>query len=83
MSRNKISNNVEGILKYFLKKKYSYYVIEQELARMSLNVSKTILSCIDNEIGKQRQLCLLSSEKSQIHRRRHRTIPSIVRHITS
>ena len=58
MPRNKISNNVEGIFKYFLKKKYSYYVIEQELARMSLNVSKTILSCIDNEIGKQRQLCL-------------------------
>ena len=42
MPRNKISDNIEGIVKYLLTKKYSYYVIQQELARMNLNVSKAL-----------------------------------------
>ena len=83
MPRNKISDNIEGIVKYLLTKKYSYYVIQQELARMNLNVSKSTISRIANKVGKQRQLCLLNSEKPKFHRRRHIATPSIVRRITS
>ena len=57
MPRNKISDNIEGIVKYLLTKKYSYYVVQQELARMNLNVSKSTISRIANKVGKQRQLC--------------------------
>ena len=49
---------------------------------MSLNVSKSTLSCIANKIEKQRQLYLLNSEKPKFHRRRHRATPSIGHHIT-
>ena len=83
MPRNKISDNIEGIVKYLLTKKYSYYVIQQELARMNLNVSKSTISRIANKVGKQRQLCLLNSEKPKFHRRRHIATSSIVRRITS
>ena len=83
MPRNKISDNIEGIVKYLLTKKYSYYVIQQELARMNFNVSKSTISRIANKVGKQRQLCLLNSEKAKFHRRRHIATPSIVRRITS
>ena len=83
MPRNKISDNIEGIVKYLLTKKYSHYVIQQELARMNLNVSKSTISRIVNKVGKQRQLCLLNSEKPKFHRRRHIATPSIVRRITS
>ena len=83
MLRNKISDNTEGIVKYLLTKKYSYYVIQQELARMNLNVSKSTISRIANKVGKQRQLCLLNSEKAKFHRRRHIATPSIVHRITS
>ena len=83
MPRNKISDNIEGIVKYLLTKKYSYYVIQQELARMNFNVSKSTISHIANKVGKQRQLCLLNSEKPKFHRRRHIATPSIVRRITS
>ncbi|CAF3514295.1 unnamed protein product [Rotaria socialis] len=83
MPRNKISDNIEGIVKYILTKNYSYYVIQQELARMNLNVSKSTISRIANKVGKQRQLCLLNSEKPKFHRRRHIATPSIVRRITS
>ncbi|CAM4885265.1 unnamed protein product [Rotaria socialis] len=50
---------------------------------MNLNVSKSTISRIANEVGKQRQLCLLNSEKPKFHRRRHTATPSIVRRITS
>ncbi|CAF4500628.1 unnamed protein product, partial [Rotaria socialis] len=50
---------------------------------MNLNVSKSTISRIANEVGKQRQLCLLNSEKRKFHRRRHIATPSIVRRITS
>ena len=83
MPRNKISDNIEGIVKYLFTKKYSYYVIQQELARMNLNVSKSTISRIANKVGKQRQLCLLNSEKAKFHRRRHIATSSIVRRITS
>ena len=83
MPRNKISDNIEGIVKYLLTKKYSYYMIQQELARMNFNVSKSTISRIANKVGKQRQLCLLNSEKAKFHRRRHIATPSIVRRITS
>ena len=52
MSRNKISDNVEGIVKYLLTKKYLYSVIQQELARMNLKVSKGTVSGIANKVGK-------------------------------
>ena len=52
MPRNKISDNVEGIVKYLLMKKYSYFVIQQELARMNLKVSKGTISRIANKVGK-------------------------------
>ena len=42
MARNKISDNIEGIVKYLLTKKYSYYAIQQELGRINLNVSKRL-----------------------------------------
>ena len=83
MPRNKISDNIEGIVKYLFTKKYSYYVIQQERARMNFNVSKSTISRIANKLGKQRQLCLLNSEKAKFHRRRHIATPSIVRRITS
>jgi len=47
---------MEGIVKYLLTKKYSYSVIQQELSEMNLNVSKSAINCISNEVGKQRQL---------------------------
>ena len=83
MPRNKILDNIEGIVKYLLTKKYSYYVIQQELARMNFNVSKSTISRIANKVGKQRQLSLLNSEKAKFHRLRHIATPSIVRRITS
>ena len=83
MPRNKISDNIEGIVKYLLTKKYSYYVIQQELTRMNLNASKSTINCIANKVGKQRQLCLLNSEKPKFHRRRHIATLFIVRRITS
>ena len=59
-------------------------MIEQELARMNFNVSKSTISCIANTIGKQRQLCFLNSEKPKFHPRyRRRATPSIVRRMTS
>ena len=54
MPGNKISDNIEGIVKYLLTKKYSYYVIQQELARMNLNASKSTIRRIANKVGKQR-----------------------------
>ncbi|CAM4958066.1 unnamed protein product [Rotaria socialis] len=83
MPRNKISDNIEGIAKYLLTKTYSYYVIQQELARMNLNVSKSTISRIANKVGKQQQVFLLNSEKSKLHHRRHIATPSAVRRITS
>ena len=71
MLRNKISDNIEGIVKYLLTKKYLYYVIRQQRARMNLNVLKSHLSRITNKIGKQQQLCLLNSEKPKFHCCRH------------
>ena len=50
---------------------------------MNLNVSKSTISHIANKIGEQLQLCLLNSEKSKFHHRRHRAISSIVRRITT
>ena len=50
MPRNKISDNVEGIVTYPLTKKYSSYVIQQELAQMNLNVLKSTISRIANKI---------------------------------
>ena len=50
MPHNKVSDNIEGIIKYLLTKKYSYYMIWQELARMNLNVWKSILSHIANKV---------------------------------
>ena len=83
MPRNKISDNVKSIVKYLLTKKYSYYVIKKELERMNLIVSKSTISRIANKVGKQRQLCLLNSEKPKFPRRLHIATPSIVRRITS
>ncbi|CAF3057606.1 unnamed protein product [Rotaria socialis] len=83
MPRNKISDNIEGIAKYLLTKTYSYYVIQQELARMNLNVSKSTISRIANKVGKQQQVFLFNSEKSKLHHRRHIATPSAVRRITS
>ncbi|CAF3229484.1 unnamed protein product [Rotaria sp. Silwood2] len=40
MPRNKISNNIEGVVKYRLTKTYLYSVIQQELSEMNLNVLK-------------------------------------------
>ena len=56
-------------------------MIQQELARMGLNVSK---STIANKIRNQRQLDSLNSEKPKFHRRRcHRAAPSMVHRIAS
>ena len=49
---------------------------------MSLNISKNTINYIANKIRKQRQLCLLNSEKPKFHHR-HRAKPSIVHRITS
>ena len=65
----------------FCSKKYSYYVVQQELARINLNVSRSTLSRIASKVDTQRQLCSLNSEKLKF--RRHRATPSTVRRITS
>ena len=83
MPRSKISDNVEGIVKYLLTKKYSYSVIQQELSEMNLNVSRSTISRIANQVGKQRQACLLNNQKPKFYRRRHVATPAIVRRITS
>ena len=83
MPRNKISDNIEGIVKYLLTKKYSYSVIQQELLEMSLNVSRSAISRIANQMGKQHQACLLNNQKPKFYRRRHVATPAIVRRITS
>ena len=83
MPRSKISDNVEGIVKYLLTKKYSYSVIQQELSEMNLNVSRSTISRIANQVGKQRQACLLNNQKPKFYRRRHVATPAIVRRIKS
>ena len=62
MPHSKISDNIEGIVKYLLTKKYSYSVIQQELSEMNLNVSRSTISRIANQVGKQRQAGLLNNE---------------------
>ena len=57
-------------------------MIQQELVRMNLNVSKNTISRIGNKIGKQRQLCLLKSETPTFCRR-HRATPFIIHRIPS
>ncbi|CAF1518683.1 unnamed protein product, partial [Rotaria sordida] len=71
MPRNKISDDIEGVVKYLLTKKYSYSVIKKELSEMNLNVSRSTISRIANKIGKQRQLDLLNNQKPKFNRRRH------------
>ena len=80
---NKISDNIEGIVKYLLTKKYSYSVIQQELLEMSLNVSRSAISRIANQMGKQHQACLLNNQKPKFYRRRHVATPTVIRRITS
>ena len=83
MTRNKISDNIKGIIKTLLTKKHLHYVIQQEPARKNLNASKSTISRITNKIVEQRRLCLLNSRKPKFHRCRHRTTPSTVRRIAS
>ncbi|CAF4176173.1 unnamed protein product, partial [Rotaria sordida] len=83
MPRNKISDNIEGIIEYLLTKKYSYSVIQEELSEMNLNVSRSTISRIANQVGKQRQAGLLNSQKPTYYRRRHVATPAVVRRITS
>ncbi|CAF3271959.1 unnamed protein product [Rotaria sp. Silwood2] len=83
MPRNKISDDIEGIVKYLLTKKYSYSVIQQELSEMNLNVSKSTISRIANKLGKECRLCLLNNQKPTFYRRRHVATPATVRRITS
>ncbi|CAF4166284.1 unnamed protein product [Rotaria sordida] len=83
MPRNRISDNIEGIVKYLLTKKYSYSVIQEELSEMNLNVSRSTISRIANQVEKQRQAGLLNSQKPKYYRRRHVATPAVVRRITS
>jgi len=83
MPRNKIPDNMEGIVKYLLTKRYSYSAIQQELARMNFTISRSTISRISNKVGKQRQLALLNDQKPKFHRRRHVATPNIVRRIAS
>ncbi|CAF3273033.1 unnamed protein product [Rotaria sp. Silwood2] len=83
MPRNKISDNIEGVVKYLLTKKYSYSVIQQELSEMNLNVSKSTISHIANKLGKECRLGLLNNQKPKFYRRRHVATPATVRRITS
>ena len=46
----KIPDNIQDILKNFLTKKYSCFVTQQELSEMILNVSKTTINCIANQV---------------------------------
>src|SRR5690349_20768901 len=83
MPRNKMPDDMEGIVKYLLTKRYSYSVIQQELAEMNFTISRSTISRISNKVGKQRQLALLNNQKPKFHRRRHIATPTIVRRIES
>lgn len=83
MPRNKISDDVEGIVKYLLRKNYSYAAIQQELAEMNFSVSRSTISRVANKVGKQRELGLLNDQKPKFYRRRHIATPDVVRRITS
>ncbi|CAF4053864.1 unnamed protein product, partial [Rotaria sordida] len=50
---------------------------------MNLNVSRSTISRIANQVGKQRQAGLLNSQKPKYYRRRHVATPAVVRRITS
>lgn len=78
MLRNKISEEIKVIVKYLLRKNYSYSAIQQELAQMDLTVSKSTISRISNEVGKQRELGLLNDQKSKFPRRRHISVKKIL-----
>ncbi|CAF4766170.1 unnamed protein product [Rotaria sp. Silwood2] len=83
MPRNKISDNIEGVVKYLLTKKCSYSVIQQELSEMNLNVSKSTISRIANKLGKECRLGLLNNQKPKFYRCRRVATPATVRRITS
>ncbi|CAF3510672.1 unnamed protein product [Rotaria sp. Silwood2] len=82
MPRNKISNNIEGIVKYRLTKTYLYSVIQQELSEMNLNVLKGTISRIANKLGKECRFGLLNKQKPKFYRRRHLATPATVCCIT-
>jgi len=61
MLRNRIPDDMERIVKYLLTKNYSYSAIQQELAEMNFNISRSTISRITNKVGKQYQLVLLNN----------------------
>ncbi|CAF2760967.1 unnamed protein product [Rotaria sp. Silwood2] len=82
MPRNKIPEGMKGMVKYFLTKNYSYSAIQEELAEMNFNISRSTISRIANKVGKQRELALLNNQKPKFYRRRHLATPDIIRRIT-
>ena len=66
-----------------MREKYSCPAIQQELAEMNFNISRSTISHLANKAGKQCQLALLNNQKPKFYRRRHVATPNIVRRITS
>jgi hypothetical protein len=83
MPRSKIADNIEGVVKYLLTKRYSYSMIRRELIKMNLNASRSTIYRISNNIGKQRQAGLSNDQKPKFPRRCHVATASVIHRITS
>ncbi|CAF1331778.1 unnamed protein product [Rotaria sordida] len=62
MPRNKISDDIERVVKYLLTKKYSYSVIKKELSEMNLNYQENTVSLVT--FGKSYLQLIMSSYSS-------------------